>query len=130
MTFDAIAIAGSGLTAHRIWLDALSDNISNINTAVSGDEAAFRERYVAVQADETRGGVEVAGVAWGSDEGRLVYEPDNPLADEAGYVRYPDIDLGQQMSSLILAQRGYQANAAVVDRAKSSYEAALQIGRR
>ena len=130
MTFDAIAIAGSGLTAHRIWLDALSDNISNINTAVPGDEEAFRQRYVAVQADQAQGGVDVAGVVWGDGEGRLAYEPTNPLADENGYVRYPDIDLGEQMGYLILAQRGYQANAAVVDRAKTSYEAALQIGRR
>jgi flagellar basal-body rod protein FlgC len=130
MTFDAIGIAGSGMSAHRVWLDALSDNMSNMNTAVSGDDAAFQQRYVAVQSDEARGGVAVAGVVWGDDEGRLVYEPNNPLADEAGYVRYPDIDLGEQMSYLILAQRGYQANAAVVDRAKTSYEAALQIGRR
>jgi flagellar basal-body rod protein FlgC len=41
----------------------------------------------------------------------------------------PDIDLGEQMSDLILAQRGYEANASVVDRAKATYEAALQIGR-
>jgi flagellar basal-body rod protein FlgC len=41
----------------------------------------------------------------------------------------PDIDLSEQMSTLIMAQRGYQANAAVVDRAKTSYEAALQIGK-
>ena len=59
----------------------------------------------------------------------MVYEPQHPLADENGYVRYPDIDLGQQMSSLIMAQRGYEANAAVVDRAKTTYEAAIQIGR-
>jgi flagellar basal-body rod protein FlgC len=59
----------------------------------------------------------------------VVYEPTNPLADEDGYVRYPDIDMASQMTQLIMAQRGYQANAAVVDRAKSSYEAALQIGR-
>ena len=46
-----------------------------------------------------------------------------------GYVRMPDIDLGTQMADLIMAQRGYQANAAVVDRAKTAYEAALQIGK-
>jgi flagellar basal-body rod protein FlgC len=44
-------------------------------------------------------------------------------------VRYPDIDMAAQMGQLILAQRGYQANAAVVDRAKDIYQAALQIGR-
>ena len=81
MTFDAIAIAGSGLTAHRVWLDALSDNISNLNTAVSGDDTEFRQRYVSVEAAD-RGGVEVSGVVFGDGEGRLVYEPDNPLANE------------------------------------------------
>ncbi|MFF2631413.1 flagellar basal body rod protein FlgC [Microbacterium sp. NPDC058021] len=129
MTFDAIGIAGSGLTAHRTWLDALSDNIANINTAASTDDAAFQQRYVAVQSDDAAGGVRVAGAQFGDPEGRLVYEPTHPLADAEGYVRYPDIDLGEQMGHLIMAQRGYQANAAVVDRAKTAYEAALQIGR-
>ena len=55
--------------------------------------------------------------------------PDNPVADAKGYVRYPDIDLSTQMGALIMAQRGYQANAGVVDRAKETYQAALQIGR-
>jgi flagellar basal-body rod protein FlgC len=41
----------------------------------------------------------------------------------------PDIDLGDQMSQLIMAQRSYEANANVVDRAKDSYQAALQIGK-
>ena len=59
----------------------------------------------------------------------MVYEPDNPVADAEGYVRYPDIDLSEQMGALIMAQRGYQANAAVVDRAKETYQAALQIGK-
>ncbi|SEB90338.1 flagellar basal-body rod protein FlgC [Paramicrobacterium humi] len=129
MTFDAIGIAGTGLTVHRKWLDALSDNIANINTAQPTNGAAFQERYVMVEAGEGTSGVYVAGTALGDAEGKLVYEPDHPLADAEGYVRYPDIDLGDQMSQLILAQRGYQANAAVVDRAKTSYEAALQIGR-
>ena len=58
-----------------------------------------------------------------------MYEPDNPIADADGYVRYPDVDLSEQMGSLIMAQRGYQANAQVVDRARTMYESALQIGR-
>ena len=49
-----------------------------------------------------------------------MYEPDNPVADAKGYVRYPDIDLSTQMGALIMAQRGYQANAGVVDRAKET----------
>jgi len=129
MTFDAIGIAGSALTVHRKWLDAISDNIANVNTATSTDDAAFQERYVIARANERFGGVNVAGTTLGSAEGRLAYDPANPLADEDGMVRMPDIDLSQQMSNLIMAQRGYEANAAVVDRAKTTYEAALQIGR-
>ena len=129
MTFDAIGIAGTGLTLHRKWLDAVSDNLANINTVKPTDGEAFRARYVVAQEGEGTTGVYVAGAAFGSAEGRMVYEPAHPLADEEGYVRYPDIDLASQMGQLIMAQRGYQANAAVVDRAKETYQAALQIGR-
>ncbi|MGY1619513.1 flagellar basal body rod protein FlgC [Geodermatophilus sp. SYSU D00691] len=130
--FDAMSIAGSGMLAHRKWLDAVSDNISNINTVSATNEEAFKQRFVNVQAVEYgsgEGGVRVAGVEFGSGEGRLVHEPDNPLADANGYVRYPDIDLGDQMTELMIAQRGYQANATVIERATAAYQAALQLGK-
>ncbi|KQR51152.1 flagellar basal-body rod protein FlgC [Leifsonia sp. Leaf336] len=129
MTFDAIGIAGTGLTLHRKWLDAISDNMANINTAKPTNGAAFQARYIVAQEGQGVSGAYVAGAAYGSAEGRMVYEPDNPVADAKGYVRYPDIDLSSQMGALIMAERGYQANAAVVDRAKETYQAALQIGR-
>ncbi|MEZ3156176.1 flagellar basal body rod protein FlgC [Microbacterium sp. BWR-S6Y] len=129
MTFDTIGIAGTGLTAHRKWMDALSDNIANVNTATPPGQDMFREKYVAVAEGTRSPGVYVTGVEESTAEGKLVYEPDHPYANEDGYVQYPNVDLGDQMSMLILAQRGYQANAAVVDRAKTTYESALQIGR-
>jgi flagellar basal-body rod protein FlgC len=125
---DAIGIASTGLTLHRKWLDAVSDNLANANTATATGDDAFQARYVIAQAGEDSG-VYVAGTAYGDAEGRIVYEPDHPLADEAGYVRYPDIDLASQMGQLIMAQRGYESNAAVVDRAKAMYESGLQIGK-
>ena len=134
-TFGAIGIASTGLTVHRKWLDAVSDNLSNINTVRATDEDAYQAKYVIAQAmnygngPTDNQGVHVAGIALGSAEGRMVYEPGHPLADAEGYVKYPDIDMSSQMSQLIMAQRGYQANAAVVDRAKETYQAALQIGR-
>jgi flagellar basal-body rod protein FlgC len=130
--FDSLNISGSGLLAHRKWLDAVSDNISNINTVSSTDEDAFQERLVIAQAVDYgsgEGGVRVAGAEFGNAEGRLVHQPDHPLADAEGYVRYPDIDLGEQMTNLIMAQRGYQANLAVVERATNAYQAALQLGK-
>ena len=129
MTFDAIGIAGTSMNVHRKWLDAVADNIANVNTAKSTNEEAFRARYLRAQEGEGVSGVYVASAEFGDAEGRMVYEPEHELADADGYVRYPDIDLGEQMSALIIAQRGYQASAAVVERARSSYEAALQIGK-
>lgn len=129
MTFDAIGIAGTGLTLHRKWLDAVADNLANVNTVTGTGGNAFQARYVLAQAGEGTSGAYVAGAAFGDPVGRLVYAPDHPLADADGYVRYPDIDMAEQMGELIMAQRGYQANAAVVDRAKTAYEAALEIGR-
>jgi flagellar basal-body rod protein FlgC len=130
--FGAFGTAGSGLSVHRKWLDALSDNISNINTATPTSGEAFRARYIMAQSlgnGTGEGGVQVTGIALGSAEGRVVFQPDHPLADADGNVRLPDIDLGDQMTQLIMAQRGYQANLAVVDRARNAYEAALQLGR-
>ena len=129
MTFDAIGIAGTSMNVNRKWLDAIADNIANVNTAKSTDEEAFRARYIRAQEGEGLTGVYVAGAEFGDAEGRLVYEPEHELADADGYVRYPDIDLGEQMSALIIAQRAYQAAAGVVERSKASYEAALQIGK-
>lgn len=129
MTFDAIGIAATGLTLHRHWLDAVADNIANINTVRPTSGPAFQARYVVAQEGQGNSGVYVKGAAFGSVDGILAYDPTNPLADAEGMVKRPDIDLGDQMSQLIMAQRGYQANAAVVDRAKESYQAALQIGR-
>lgn len=127
--FNAIGVAGTGVTVYRKWLDAVSDNIANINTVRSTDQAAFQARYVVAREAGENQGVQVGGVALGSAEGRLVYDPTNPLADEGGYVRMPDIDLGSQMTQMIMAQRGYQANLTVIDRAKDAYQAALGIGR-
>jgi flagellar basal-body rod protein FlgC len=126
--FDMLGIAHSSLTTHQTWLDALSHNIANANTARPTDQAAFQAQFLMAEAQE-EGGVRVSGLALGDPEGRLVHQPDHPLADENGYVRMPDIDMGAQMSQLIMAQRGFQAQAAVVRNAQDVYSSALSIGR-
>ena len=129
--FDSLDISGSALSVHRRWMDAVSDNIANINTVSSTDGEAFKERMVVAEAVDYgsgEGGVRVARAEFGSGEGRLVHEPGHPLADAEGYVRYPDIDLGSQMGQMIMAQRAYQANLSVVERARDAYTAAIQLG--
>jgi flagellar basal-body rod protein FlgC len=129
--FGAIGVAGTGVTVYRKWLDAVSDNVANMNNVSRTSDNAFQARYIMARSvgdGSGTGGAQVAGIALGSAQGRLVYEPEHPLADAQGYVRYPDIDLPSQMGQMIMAQRGYQANLAVVDRAKDAYEAALRLG--
>ena len=130
--FDALKVVNSGMQLHQTWMDALSDNIANINTVRPTNQSAFQARYVLAQAVENGGtgaGVRIAGISLGSAQGRLVYSPNDPQADAKGYVRLPDIDLGEQMTDLIRAQRGFQANAANLDRVRATYQAALQLGR-
>jgi flagellar basal-body rod protein FlgC len=128
--FGAIDTAGSGLVVYRKWLDAVSDNIANINDVKPTSGPAFQARYVVAQADDFGRGVHVGGIELGKAEGRVSYQPDHPLADAQGMVRLPDIELSDQMTQLILAQRGYQANLAVVDRVHDAYSQALTLGTR
>jgi flagellar basal-body rod protein FlgC len=127
--FDTLRIANTSLGAHQVWLDALAGNIANVNTVRSTDGEAFRATYV-VMDPRTDGGVDVAGFAQSSAEGRMVHSPGHPLADEEGYVRMPDLDMSAQMSELVMAQRGYQASVQVTKTAQDTYSAALQIGAR
>lgn len=126
--FDMLRIAGSSLGMHQTWLDALAHNISNANTVAGTDEEAFRAHMVVARA-RPDGGVRVGGLELGDADGRLTHSPDHPLADEAGYVRLPDIDMASQMSQLVMAQRGFQASVQVTKNAQDTYNAALQIGR-
>jgi flagellar basal-body rod protein FlgC len=127
-TFGSIGVSGSALRVFRTWMDSVSDNIANVQTAKPTSQAAFQPRSV-VAASVEGGGVEVQGIALGDPAGQLRSDPTNPLADADGMVRMPDIDMGDQMVQLMIAQRGYQANLAVVERATNMYQAALQLGK-
>jgi flagellar basal-body rod protein FlgC len=127
--FDTLNIASSSLGMHQTWLDALANNIANANTVVSPDQDAFQAQMVIAQS-KAGGGVDVQGIALSDPNGRMEYSPDSPLADEDGYVKAPDMDMGTQMSELVMAQRGYQASVQVTKYAQDSYSSALTIGER
>jgi flagellar basal-body rod protein FlgC len=128
-TFNAIGVAGSGVTVYRKWLDAVSDNIANMDNVSRTSDKAFQARYVVAQEAADGNGAQVGGIALGSAEGIVTQDPDNPLADSEGNVRRPDIDLSSQMAQMMMAQRAYQANLSVVDRAKECYSAAINLGK-
>jgi flagellar basal-body rod protein FlgC len=74
-TFNAIGTAGTGVTVYRKWLDAVSDNIANIDNVSRTSENAFQARYVMAQEAADGNGAQVGGVAFGSKEGILTYDP-------------------------------------------------------
>jgi flagellar basal-body rod protein FlgC len=132
--FGAITTSGTGLHVFRTWMDAVAENVANMNDVVSTSKPAFQARFVVAQnnpvgSDGIGSGSSVAGIQYGDAQGMLVSDPTNPLADAHGLVRRPNIDVGDQLTQLMIAQRGYQANLAVVQRAQDAYKAALEIGK-
>jgi len=126
--FDLLRIADTSLGFHQTWLDALANNIANINTATPTSQSAFQAQMVMARA-RPDGGVDVAGIALSDPEGRVVNDPTSALADADGNVRMPEVDLASQMSQLVMAQRGFQASVQVTKDAQDTYASALQIGR-
>lgn len=126
--FDQLRIAGSSLGMHQTWLDALANNIANANTVTATSQRAFQAEYV-VATSRADGGVEVGAVMHGDAAGRVVSMPNHPLADADGNVRVGNVDMGAEMSELIMAQRGFQASVQVTKNAQENYSSALSIGR-
>lgn len=126
--FDMLRIANTSLGFHQTWLDALANNIANVNTAVPTNQNAFQAQMV-IAKSRPDGGVDVAGIALSDPQGRVVNDPESALADAAGNVRMPEVDLASQMSQLVMAQRGFQASVQVTKDAQDTYSSALQIGR-
>lgn len=142
--FESFGISASSLTAHRLWLDLLANDLANIHSAGRpGDAAApVYRRKVPVFAEKLREsfssgeggrpqGVRVAAVIEDPAPPRMVYEPDHPLADPAtGYVAYPNINLTNEMINVIVASRAYEASVTAFNAAKDMALNALEIGRR
>ncbi|MCF6378243.1 flagellar basal-body rod protein FlgC [Nocardioides KLBMP 9356] len=127
--FDMLRIANSSLGMHQTWLDALAHNIANANTVRATSENAFQAQMV-VASSLPSGGVDVTRIEEGDAAGILTYSPDHPLADADGMVRMPAMDMSVQMTSLVQAQRGFQASVQVTKTAQDTYGAALSIGQR
>ena len=132
--FNSIDTAGTGLNTYGTWVDVIANNMANMNDVSPMSGKAFQAQYVqAAPIQNSIGGVgegvTITGLPASSAAGIVTYDPSNPQADATGYVRRPDIDLSQQMGNLIMAQRAFQANSQVVDRAKEMYQSAIAIGK-
>ncbi|MDR1137759.1 MAG: flagellar basal body rod protein FlgC [Synergistaceae bacterium] len=146
--FRSIDIAGSGLTANRLWMDTISSNLANVNTTRTPDGGpyirrvpVFQERMMEASGDRESGlpkgwfgfhaasGVRVVDIGTDATPPRLAYQPDHPDANAEGYVAYPNVYVVREMADMMVASRAYEANLAVVDTAKTVWNGALDIMR-
>lgn len=134
--FQALDTAVSGATMSRVWLDAIADNVANVNTTKPADEEPYRARQVIAESitggSSTNGigtGVRVKEIALSDAQANVLYDPEHPHADEYGLVQQSNVRLDKEMTNLLLANRVYSMNLSVMSRAVSAYRSALQIGR-
>jgi len=148
---DTLAISASGMTAERLRMDVVANNLANVNTTRTPGGGPFRRQQVAMApatasfggtlaglsgedggdggGDSVRGGVQVSGIVPDMRPFKRVYQPGHPDADAQGYVNLPNIDTVTEMVDMMGATRAYEANVAAVGAVKGMAMKALEIGR-
>ena len=141
--FGAIDAAASGLTAERLRMDVISNNIANVNTTRTAEGGAYRRKVAvfAPRANETNfaqvlseeldtgSGVRAVGIRQDDSPMRKLYDPAHPDANKDGYVEMPNINIVTEMVDMITATRAYEANVTALNAAKSMALKALEIGK-
>lgn len=125
MSIESVLSASrDGLNYERMRLDAASRNISSANQPIANGINATR-LTVSEQASGFQSRIALTNADIGT---RLVSDPGNPMADADGYVRYPDIDMVSEMTTLITASRGYEANVRSFNMIRGMVLKALELG--
>jgi len=150
--FSSINIAATGLSAERVRLDVIADNMANVNTTRTNEGGPFRRSRVIMRPrvespywrspflpqslDNGIGrGVRPAEIQKDyATENKLRWDPTHPDAIKSGpregYVELPNVDVVTEMVDMIAASRSYEANASIIEGSKSMFQRALDIGRR
>lgn len=143
--FTGMNINASGMSAERLRLDVISENIANANTTRTKEGGPYVRKNVIftekVSTADSFGevlnrtisgignGVKVTAITKDTDtDMNLVYEPSHPDADENGYVTYPNVNVVQEMTDMIDASRSYEANISAFNASKSMATKGLSIG--
>jgi len=139
---SSLNISGSGLTAQKLRMDVIAQNIANADTTRTEEGGPYLKKSVVftesgrggsfsevLKGKQSPGGVTVTGIIEDQQAVKPVYDPDNPDANEEGYVMLPDINTTQEMVDLISASRSYEANITAFNAVKQMAQDALRIGK-
>ena len=133
-------IAGSGMNAQSVRLNTTASNLANADAAASSVDETYRGRhpiFSAVMNDalsfdsKNRGsniGVQVMGIVESDAPLQPRYEPNNPMADQEGYVYYPNVNVVEEMTNMMSASRSFQMNVEVMNSAKQMMQRVLTLG--
>ncbi|HOK62335.1 MAG TPA: flagellar basal body rod protein FlgC [Soehngenia sp.] len=140
--FKSLQINASGLSLERLKMDIISTNIANVNTTRAENGEAYRKKIVVFSENlekeinrisgvtkKVSSGVKVDGIEEDESEFRIVYDPTHPDADENGYVQLPNVNIVDEMVSLINTQRAYEANVTCLNANKAILKKALDISK-
>lgn len=143
--FSSMDTSASGLTAQRLRLDIITNNIANVNTTRTENGEPYRRKRAVFQerrdsssfesilsdakAANTKKGVRVIGIEEDPTPFKLKYDPSHPDADERGYVHMPNVDIAKEMVDMISALRAYEANVTALNSTKSMIMKTLDIGK-
>ena len=142
--FDSMDIAASGLTAQRLRLDIISQNMANVNTTRTPEGGPYKRKTVIFEQMQNENsfssilnkkkqsgvnGVRVARIVEDESQGALVYNPTHPDANAQGYVEMPNVNTVDEMVNMISASRSYEANVTSFNTMKSMFAKALEIGK-
>jgi flagellar basal-body rod protein FlgC len=136
-------ISASALTAQRLRMDVISENIANANTTRTAAGGPYRRKVVTLsekpadafsaylddaQSAQAGNGVQ-ASIGEDTSPFKLEYDPTNPDADADGYVSLPNVDETKEIIDMMSASRSYEANVTALNATKSMAMKALEIGK-
>lgn len=145
----SLDISGSGLTASRLRMDVISENIANSETTRTAEGGPYRRKMVVYQcADHAEtfrnmldsqmngasqavvpNGVKVTAVVEDKTSFPVEYDPSSPDADARGYVQEPNVDLIKETTDMMAVTRAYSANLTALESVKNMAAKALEIGK-
>ena len=130
--FDALNISASGMSAERLRMDVIAENLANANTTRGANGQPYQRQQVILQErapsfGEVLGGVMVTGIVPDGTPGRRVYDPGHPDADKEGYVTLPNVNPVSEMVDLITSSRGYEANVTAMNAAKQMFSKTFDV---
>lgn len=132
--FNIFDVAGSALSAQSIRLNTVASNLANAEAASSSAEQTYRARQPVFRTtydamlDNNAIGVRVERIFESDAPARQQYQPGHPLADEKGYVYFPNVNAIEEMTNMISASRSFQTNVEVMNTSKQLLLRTLSIG--